>query len=1212
MKIQSKLTFAMFFFGAALLISISAIYYFKSHKTILEEASLLSIKTSDALSHYYETFLIEKAKIAVTLANTPIIRESLIKSNDEFAALSEDERKERISIENKHWMETKDMTDHFISARMNNPVANYLHEQHTTLPDEYGEIFLTNRYGVMIATTKKLTTLAHAHKYWWVASFYQGKGRIFFDDRGFDESVRGYVLGIVVPVMMDNQIIGILKCNLNILGALDLLMNALEDSIKGRIKIVRSSGIVVYEQGSEPLSTKIDEKLFEAMTQRSHGSKIHNDSGGVVAFSGYAPVALTQGTDQYGFGGTYKSIDHIQGNTGECWFVVITRELQEVLEPLTDITKWIIGSGIVFIFFMALLSHFIGKSISRPIIQITRTAEKIGKGDFTVQTELSSRDEVGILAASIDQMGSDLQESMATRDRLLESLNKIEWLLGKGEKAKSKQSLQYKTGPPHSDLTELNTCRIILDFVGKDVLDDITSDYIHLLGTSVAIYEKNGDYAYGIFTSGWCNLLNSASRNLCETDDDRKALESGKWLCHESCWTDCSSASMQTGQPVDIECRGGIRLYSVPIRSKNEIIGSINFGYSDPPTEPSKLEEISARYGIGTGSLLEQAKQYDSRPPYIVGTAKNRLQFTARLIGAIVERRHAEEKLKSAHDELDKKVQMRTAELNDVNEQLKQEISERKEAEDRIRRLNLLNEDLLMLDSIDKKVKRITDAVVEIFGADFSRIWEIKPGDRCETDCPYASVTDGPHVCRNKESCLHLQTSSGRYTHIDGELHCRIPFGCYKIGRAAAGEDPKFITSDVTHDPHVHDHDWARKLGLVSFAGYRLLSDDGMPMGVLALFSKHNISPDDDALLESLANTAAQMLQKAKAEEALKESEEKFRELAELLPQPVFEMDTEFFFTYANRSGLEAFGYTKEAFEKGVHALQLFHLEEGKRVEQDIRKRLTGVEFDDHEYIGVRKDRSTFPILLYSAPIIRDEKAVGVRGIVIDISERKLAEKALKKYAETQAVLLREVNHRVKNNLSAIIGMLLKEQDHAEVAGTTAYLDVLGDLIGRVEGLSTVHSMLSSSGWQALLLTELCEQVIHAALQGVPLKKEISVDVKSSSIRVSSNQAHHLTLVINELTTNAIKHALGKRKPVEIQVEIFSDDHMTRIIFKDNGPGYPDEMLRDGLRHANVGFELIFGIVKESLRGNVFLENDNGARTTIVFKSKTADEMLEP
>ena len=94
-------------------------------------------------------------------------------------------------------------------------------------------------------------------------------------------------------------------------------------------------------------------------------------------------------------------------------------------------------------------------------------------------------------------------------------------------------------------------------------------------------------------------------------------------------------------------------------------------------------------------------------------------------------------------------------------------------------------------------------------------------------------------------------------------------------------------------------------------------------------------------------------------EEKLKKREESYRDLAELLPQPVFEINAEGFFTYSNRSGLETFGYTREDFERGVHALQLFHPEERKRVERNIRKRLTGVEFQDHEYIGLRKDGST-------------------------------------------------------------------------------------------------------------------------------------------------------------------------------------------------------------------------------------------------------------
>ena len=201
----------------------------------------------------------------------------------------------------------------------------------------------------------------------------------------------------------------------------------------------------------------------------------------------------------------------------------------------------------------------------------------------------------------------------------------------------------------------------------------------------------------------------------------------------------------------------------------------------------------------------------------------------------------------------------------DISER-KQEEVEREQAMERRSALNELQQELLGLGPLADKLTKITDAVVQIFEADFCRIWITKPGDLCGAGCIHAEITEGPHVCRYRDRCLHLAASSGRYTHLDGEVHRRVPFGCYKIGRVAADEEPRFLTNDAQNDPRVHNHDWARELGLVSFAGYQLRPPDDETIGVLALFSQHVITPEEDALLESIAYTTTQVIEQAEAE----------------------------------------------------------------------------------------------------------------------------------------------------------------------------------------------------------------------------------------------------------------------------------------------------------------------------------------------------------
>ena len=265
-----------------------------------------------------------------------------------------------------------------------------------------------------------------------------------------------------------------------------------------------------------------------------------------------------------------------------------------------------------------------------------------------------------------------LQQEVAERRLAEVALQQIEWMLAKKPSISANGHVESTDDQGYGDLTALNRGGLIASAIDKHVLRGIASEYLGLLDTSSAIYEKNGDYAFGIFSSLWCRLMDRASHKLCNTDDNAQALASGKWLCHESCWTDCSKRAIDTGAPVDIECNGGIRLYSVPILAGEEVIGAINFGYGDPPRDPEKLRAIARSYALDYEKLSREASAYNTRPAFIIEMAKQRLQVSARLIGVLVERKRAEEALRHLNEGLEQRVRERTRELERRNYELEQ------------------------------------------------------------------------------------------------------------------------------------------------------------------------------------------------------------------------------------------------------------------------------------------------------------------------------------------------------------------------------------------------------------------------------------------------------------------------------------------------------------------------------------------------------------
>ena len=214
-----------------------------------------------------------------------------------------------------------------------------------------------------------------------------------------------------------------------------------------------------------------------------------------------------------------------------------------------------------------------------------------------------------------------------------QALMSIEWMLTKKKTGETKDHLFISK----DELTTINKDGIIINTIDHQLLQDIAYEYLDLLDTSFAIVEKNGNYALAIYSSTWCKFMNDASCMLSTSPNVKEAMDSGKWLCHESRWTQAANKSIELNEAVDIACIGGLNIYCVPITTTSGVIGTISFGYGNPPKGKTAIKKIAEQYKIDPEVLYELADSYKSRPPFIVELAKQRLKSSANVIALLVE-----------------------------------------------------------------------------------------------------------------------------------------------------------------------------------------------------------------------------------------------------------------------------------------------------------------------------------------------------------------------------------------------------------------------------------------------------------------------------------------------------------------------------------------------------------------------------------------------
>jgi PAS domain S-box-containing protein len=461
-------------------------------------------------------------------------------------------------------------------------------------------------------------------------------------------------------------------------------------------------------------------------------------------------------------------------------------------------------------------------------------------------------------------------------------------------------------------------------------------------------------------------------------------------------------------------------------------------------------------------------------------------------------------------------------------------------SEEYMARMSALKQELLGSAHLEEKLSHITESIIDIFGAEFARIWIIRPADLCRQGCIHGEVTEGPDACRDRTACLHLVASSGRYTHIDGG-HRRVPFGAYKIGRIASGQDTRFITNDVTHDPRVHDHAWAEALGLVSFAGFRLTSPEGRPIGVMAFFSRSPVTPDITGYLEDLATTTSYVIRTGTVEQALRESEERYRTILAFAPTGILVIDGETHRVIdANPKALDITGISREEMIGAVCHRFICPAEYGRCPVTDL-----GQGWDSSERILLKASGVEVPILKTVVPAAIGGRKVLVESF-IDISEQKQAEEALRRSNAQLNLLSRITRHDVANQISIVMGfteLALDRESDPAVAELLGKVEEASRTIGRQIDFTRTYQELGSHAPAWYRLEEIVRNIAP---------EQVSVSEACAGIEIFADPM--LERVFSNLFDNAARHG---GSVTAITVTCQTETGSAKIIVGDNGSGIP-------------------------------------------------------
>lgn len=337
--------------------------------------------------------------------------------------------------------------------------------------------------------------------------------------------------------------------------------------------------------------------------------------------------------------------------------------------------------------------------------------------------------------------------------------------------------------------------------------------------------------------------------------------------------------------------------------------------------------------------------------------------------------------------------------------------------------------------------------------------------------------------------------------------------------------------------------------------------------------------------------------ERKRMQQKIHESEEQYKNLVEKADIAIMIDDVDGKFKYFNKTFSRIFGYTEKDI-KNLSIRSIIHPDDRDRVLRLHEDRMQGKQVKKrYEITGVRKDGTLLDCEIDVVVLREGKRIVGTRSYMWDITERKQAEVRLKASLKEKEVLLREIHHRVKNNLQIISSLLNLQSRNLKDEKAR---DMFKESQVRVRSMALVHEKLYRSEDLSNVdfseyIRNLAEHLFH--VYGV---HDVDLKIDIENVFLDINTAIPCGLIISELISNSLKYAFPKGGGGELKVGLRRDsEEFYKLTVGDSGKGLPEDFdIKSG---DSLGLQLV-DMLTEQLNGSLSFKHGAGAKFEIMFK----------